>query len=172
MPRKIRYQGEILGACLQSTVLTLAGSQGLLQQLMNTHGLKTIEADKWYDLAMAVSMLQSIGQQVGEGTLNKIGQKAIETSPWPPEVNDVKSMLLSMDVAYKMNFRGSNIGGTTVTFDDDHSATMVFNAVTPCAFARGVVQAGARKFAPNAILEHGEGCVEKGDDACIWYITW
>lgn len=172
MARARNYEGEILGACLYSTVLTLGGSQVVLQQLLKNHGLKSIEHEKWYPINLALSMFHTVAQQVGERTLNSIGVKMVDTAAWPPEVYDVKSMLMSMDPAYKLNFRGPNIGGCSVTFDDDHSATVFFNAVTPCALARGVMLAGARKFAPNALLEHGESCVEKGTDHCIWYVTW
>lgn len=172
MARSRNYEGEVLGACLYSTVVVLGGSQVVLQQLLKSHGLKSIDHEKWYPINLALAMFHTVAQQVGERTLNSIGAKMVDTAAWPPEVSDVRSMLLSMDPAYKLNFRGPNIGGCSITFDDEHSATVMFNAVTPCALARGVVLAGARKFAPNALLEHGESCVEKGADHCIWYVTW
>jgi hypothetical protein len=172
MARARSYEGEILGACLQSTVLALGGSQVVLQQMMKVHGLTAIDPDKWYNLNMALSMFQTVGQQVGEATLQTIGIKMLDTAAWPPEVTDVRSMLLSMDAAYKLNFRGPKIGDCVVTFDDDHSATMVLTSVTPCPLARGVVQAGIKRFAPNALLEHSEGCMERGADNCTYFITW
>ena len=40
-----------------------------------------------------------------------VGKKMIETAPFPPIDRNIKSLLMSLDAAYRLNAEGPNIGG-------------------------------------------------------------
>lgn len=166
------FQGQYYGAALQAFVRGLGHSKIVIEQILKSHGLDRIDAEEWYDLNTARSIYYMIGKRVGERSLLTVGLQMIESAPFPPEVKDIRSVLLSLNEAYHMNVRGPEIGSIGCTFDDDHSAEIFFSTPFPCALSRGIVQGSAKKFMPAALLEHGVGCVDSGDTACTYYVTW
>ncbi len=167
------FQGQYHGAALLSFVHGLGHSQLLIEQLLKTHGLSRIEEAQWYDLNTARSIYHTIAQQVGERSLHAVGQRMIDAAPFPPEVKDIRSVLSSLDAAYHMNVRGPDIGSISCTFEDEHTATVVFATPFPCALCRGIVQGCAKKYVPAVLIEHGpDGCVDKGAASCTYFVTW
>ena len=167
-----RFQGQYHGAALQAFVRGLGHSKSLSEQILRSHGLERIDAEEWYDLNTARSIYYTIGKQVGERSLHAVGLQMIESASFPPEDKDIRSVLQSLDAAYHMNVRGLEIGSISCTFEDDHSAVILFGTPFPCALSRGIVQGCAKKFAAAALLEHGVGCVDQGAPACTYYVTW
>ncbi|HEY8379826.1 MAG TPA: hypothetical protein VIK91_25220 [Nannocystis sp.] len=167
------FQGQYLGAALRSFVLGLRQSEAIVQQILRHHGLEKIDENQWYDLNTARSIYYTVGEQVGERSLHAVGLEMIRTAQFPPGVDDLKSLLMSLDAAYRLNCRGPEIGRITCEFEDDHTALVVFATPFPCALSRGILQGCVKKFAGDAIIEHGpEGCVDRGDPSCCYQITW
>src|SRR5690606_2638467 len=122
-----------LGAALRSFVRGLSQSEAIVNQILLNHGLKEIDEKQWYDLNTARSIYYTVGKQVGERSLHAVGLQMISTAQFPPGIDDIKSVLKSLDAAYKMNCQGAEIGAITCDFEDDHSAMVVFATPFPCA---------------------------------------
>lgn len=167
------FEGTYSGAALNSFVLGLRQSEVLVKHILRAHGLESIDPTRWYDLNTARSIYYTVGEQVGERSLYGVGLQMIETAQFPPEIADVKSLLASLDVAYKLNCRGPEIGVITCEFEDDHAAIVTFATPFPCALCRGILHGCAKRFARDALIEHSAGgCVDKGAASCTYHVTW
>lgn len=168
-----QFDGEYHGAALRSFIRGLDKSQQLTQRILQSHGLDRIQDDQWYDLNLARSIYASVAREIGNRSLYNVGLKMIESAPFPPEINDVRSVLASLDAAYRMNVRGPDIGGITCTFTGDRSAVIVFSTPFVCALEHGIIQGCCRKFGARALIEHGpEGCRDEGRPSCTYRVTW
>ncbi len=167
------FQGQYFGAALHSFVKGLGPSEALIEQILRAHGLERIDPGQWYDLNTARSIYYTVGAQVGERSLHGVGLQMIESAPFPPGIEDIRALLQSLDRAYHMNVRGPEIGYIASEFDGEHTALVTFATPFPCALSRGILRGCARKFAPDALVEHGPGgCVDRGDSACTFHVTW
>lgn len=167
------FDGQYHGAALHSFIRGLGHSQQIVEQILHSQNMTGIDPDAWYDLNVARAIYMAIAKQVGERSLHAVGLKMIETAPFPPQINSVRTVLESLDAAYRMNVRGNNIGGITCTFDDERSALVVFSTPFPCALERGVVLGCCKKFGASALIEHGpEGCRDDGAPFCSYRVTW
>ena len=102
-----------------------------------------------------------------------VGKKMIETAPFPPIDRNIKSLLMSLDAAYRLNAEGPNIGGITTEFHDDTSATSVWTSMGPCPLNIGIIQGCCSKLGIHAIVEHAPGeCMDKGGASCTYHISF
>lgn len=168
-----RFQGQYAGAALQSFVRGLGQSEALVRQILRNHRLERIDPDAWYDLDVARSIYYTVGEQVGERSLHAVGLQMIDAASFPPAIDDIQSVLRSLDHAYRLNCRGPQIGEIRCELEGEGAALVTFATPFPCALTRGILQGCARKFAPDALIEHGpEGCVDQGHPECTFQVTW
>jgi hypothetical protein len=168
-----QYDGSYSGEALQTFLKGLRQSEGLIQEILREHNLTTIDPQQWYPLDVARGIYRSVAQRVGDNTLFGVGLEMIGSAAFPPGIHDVPSVLASLDMAYRLNARGPQIGGITCTFGDDSSATVVFTTPFPCALERGIVQGCCDRFNTPALLEHGSAeCRDRGDERCVYFVSW
>jgi hypothetical protein len=152
-------------------------------------GLLRMAPDEWVPQALWLRGFAEIGRAVGTGALFAIGLKIPECAIFPPHVTDVRTAIQSIDVAYHLNHRK----GGRVMFDPA-TGTMLegighygYAPVAgeprilskcsnpyPCDFDKGIITAMARRFAPNAWVDHVEPevCRKKGASSCAYLVTW
>lgn len=166
---------EYSGAALSSFVLAFENSDRILKKVLDEAGVDRIDPEGWYDYDWAISVFCKIGQVVGRGALIEVGRKMIETAVYPPGIHDIHTLLAGLDMAYQLNTRGPNCGNITCTFEDDHSATLVWGVKGPypCAFCWGILEGSCARYGVKALIEHGaDGCKDDGADVCIYHVTW
>ncbi|WAS94462.1 hypothetical protein [Nannocystis punicea] len=167
------FKGQYLGAALRSFVRALHQSEAVLRQILRNHGLERIDEEQWYDLNTARSIYYTVGAQVGERSLHGVGLQMIDAAQFPPGIDDIRAVLQSLDAAYRMNCRGPEIGAIICELEGDHTASVTFATPFPCALTRGILQGCARKFAPDALIEHSrEGCVDRNGPSCCFHVEW
>lgn len=152
-------------------------------------GLVKLADDEWISQATWLAGFEAIANAVGLGALYGIGLKIPECAIFPSWVTDVHSAIRSIDVAYHLNHRKNG----KVMFDPE-SGTMEegighygYAAIPgqrrilstcsnpyPCDFDKGIVTAMARRFAPDAWVDHiePENCRKTGSNRCIYSVTW
>ena len=161
------------GAALNSFLLGLGHAEALVHKLLRDPGVDPIDPNRWYDAAWAIQIYFAIGEQIGRGALIAVGKRMIETAPFPPGIADVKSVLLSLDAAYRLNVRGTGTGTITCEFDDDHNATLEWDTWGPCALNIGIIEGCCSRFGAHALIEHGAtGCMDHGATSCIYRVSW
>ncbi|HEU4407389.1 MAG TPA: hypothetical protein VFS43_19130 [Polyangiaceae bacterium] len=167
------FEGQYFGAALHSFVKGLSQSEALTEQILRSHGIDHVDPALWYDLNTARSIYYTVGKQIGERSLQAVGLQMIDSAPFPPGINDIKSVLQSLDHAYHMNVRGPEIGYISCDFEGEGNALVTFATPFPCALSRGILRGCARKFAPEALVEHGpDGCIDGGAASCTFHVTW
>lgn len=165
--------GQYHGAALNSFLLGLEHSRPLVQKILRDFGVEGIDPDRWYDAAWAIRIYYAIQDQIGPAAVIAVGKRMIETAPFPPGITDVRGVLLSLDLAYKMNARGPGTGGITVEFEDDHSAVSEWDSWGPCALNVGIIQGCCARFGTQALVEHSAGgCMDTGARSCVYHVSW
>ncbi|MCA9716473.1 MAG: hypothetical protein H6713_15220 [Myxococcales bacterium] len=166
-------EGRYNGAALNSFLLGLGHSDALVKKVLNDAGVDTIDPGRWYEINWAIGIYFAIAEQIGRAAIIAVGKKMIETAPFPPIDRNIKSLLMSLDAAYRLNAEGPNIGGITTEFHDDTSATSVWTSMGPCPLNIGIIQGCCSKLGIHAIVEHAPGeCMDKGGASCTYHISF
>lgn len=164
---------EYNGAALNSFILALGHSELIIKKLLADAGVDRIDPERWYDFAWASGLYYKIEAEVGRGAVIAVGRKMIETADFPPNIDGIQSLLMSLGHAYRLNARGPGIGEITCTIEDEHCATVVFTPKFPCALNIGIMEGACSRYGAQALIEHGAGgCMDHGAAACSYQISW
>jgi hypothetical protein len=164
---------EYSGAALNSFILALGHAQDVVQKILSDAGVERIDPERWYDFDWASAIYFKIGAEVGRGALVEVGRKMIQTAEFPPGIDSIPAVLMSLDAAYHLNARGPDIGEITTTLEDDHSATSVWSPRFPCALNVGILEGVCARHGARALIEHGAGgCIDDGGSSCTYHVSW
>ena len=178
---------EVNGQTILSIKKGLGQFAKTADEIFEAHGLGSIEPEGWYSQQKWLDCFKQIAAKMGEKTLFQIGTKIPESAIFPPEIKDAHGALSAIDIAYHMNHRlkgkvlfdptigkiSEGIGHYNYKKVDDKSGQISCPNPYPCAFDKGIIQAMARRFAPNAIVEHDNGdCRNKSNETCNYTIKW
>ncbi|KIG19187.1 hypothetical protein DB30_04652 [Enhygromyxa salina] len=163
---------EYNGAALNSFILALGHSEAIINKLLSDAGVDQIDPERWYDFGWASALYFKIEAEVGRGAIMEVGKKMVETAEFPPNIDGIQTLLMSLDHAYRLNARGPNVGKISCTIDDDHSAMLEFSPKFPCALHIGIIEGSCSRYGARALIEHADGCIDNGDPACTYYVSW
>jgi hypothetical protein len=164
---------EYNGAALNSFILALGHSESIIEKLLADAGVDRIDPERWYDYDWAVSIYYKIGEVVGRSALVAVGKKMIETAPYPPGIDSIETVLMSLGEAFRLNARGPDVGEVVCTLEDEHSATLDWSAKGPCALCMGILEGSCSRYGAKALIEHGAGgCKDTGASTCIYHVSW
>jgi hypothetical protein len=163
---------EYYGAALNSFVLAFGESDALVAKILADAGVDRIESDRWYDYDWAIAIYDRITEQVGRAAVAAVGRKMIETAVFPPGIDSVPAVLMSLGAAFRLNARGP-VGDIFTTLDDEYSATIVRTQKGPCALNIGIIEGGCVRYGAKPLIEHGTGgCQDRGDPTCTYHVSW
>jgi hypothetical protein len=185
---------EASGASLLAIVEGFKAFRSVAVKYMQAHNLilsrtGTLEPDKWYSMHDWISIYGDIAKEVGENVLFDIGEGVPKHAIFPPEINNIRIGIQSIDVAYHMNhrFRGQpmfnpatgvmlegigHYGYTEVP--GEKKIVSVCDNPYPCRFDHGILSSMAKRFEPRAVVVHDDkkGCRSRGGPSCTFVITW
>ncbi len=172
-PRGDPAPSGLTASLVNSFLLGLAHAEQLVQKILRDHGVDRIESGHWYPAAWAIGIYYSIEQQIGRSALIAVGRRMIETAAFPPGITDVRTVLQSLDAAYKLNARGPDTGNIICELEDDHSAVLEWDTWGPCALNIGIIEGVCSRFGADALIEHGaDGCMDRGARSCTYRVSW
>ncbi|MFO7562635.1 MAG: hypothetical protein R6X02_08315 [Enhygromyxa sp.] len=164
---------EYNGAALNSFIVALGHSEGVIQKLLNDAGVERIDPERWYDYEWAISIFYKIEKEIGRSALLAVGKKMIETAPYPPGIDSIATLLMSLGEAFRLNARGPEVGEVVCTIEDEHSAILDWSAKGPCALCMGILEGSCSRYGAKALVEHGaSGCKDHGAPTCIYHVSW
>ncbi|WP_239470144.1 hypothetical protein [Archangium violaceum] len=169
---------EVYGQSVQALVNAMEFLKLRAQRILASHGIETLQADKWYPMNSVLSSFNDILAQVGPHTTRAIGHAIPKSSVFPPAINSFESALLSLDQAYRMNHRGTgDIGSYRYVPGVGRTAQMVCDNPYPCDFDQGIMEALYDRFQPKGSIvlriEHDAvGCRAKGARSCSYRLKW
>ncbi|PRP91041.1 hypothetical protein ENSA5_58900 [Enhygromyxa salina] len=163
---------EYNGAALNSFILALGHSKGVVNKLLAAVGVDRIDPERWYDFAWASALYYKIEAELGRVAVMKVGRKMVEAADFPPNIDGIQTLLMSLDHAYRLNARGAGVGEITCVLEGEDGAVLTFTPRFPCALHMGIVEGSCSRYGEQALVEHGEGCMDKGDSACTYHVSW
>jgi hypothetical protein len=189
----IEVNGESLGATIDAfrqypTIVTKYLLKfGLVKEVNGK--AEAIDRSAWYPLDKWLACYHAIAKDVGLNSLYTIGKKIPENATFPAHINDIRSALSTLNIAYHLNHRKNGVPmfnpetGATLDgignvrcelSDNERRAVLVFENPYPCEFDRGLVSALANRFEPMAKTVHDNAapCRKKGGPSCTYVVTW
>lgn len=161
---------EVSGAAMLATIRGMGKD---ITPMLEAHGFTNVQPDAWYPQQSWLDVLREISAL---SDLVSIGMWIPETAVWPPEVDSIESALKSIDVAYHMNHRNGEIGHYQAEIVDDGHIRITCHNPYPSDFDYGIIYATAHKFLPEGmtftVIRADSPCRLKGDDMCIYDVTW
>lgn len=166
-------QREYSGAALNSFILALGHAHEVVHKILSDAGVERIDPERWYEFDWARSIYHKIGAQVGRGALIEVGRRMIQTAEYPPGIDDIPTLLMSLDVAYHLNARGPDIGEIRCIIEEQHCATLVWTPTFPCELNIGILEGSCARYGARALVEHGGGgCMNDGATSCTYHVSW
>lgn len=164
---------EYSGSALNAFVLAFGESNPIVKKILADVGLARIDPQAWYDYGLVTAIFLRIGEQVGRAAAMEVGRKMIEAAHFPPGIDSVQSVLMSLGAAFKMNLRGGDAGDILCTLEDEHSATIVRTQRGSCPFNIGIIEGCCARYGATPLIEHGTGgCQDEGAPTCTYHVSW
>ena len=140
------------------------------------HGIEEPDPDAWYPQTAELNALETIATELDPTILVRLGEQIPDLAEWPSPIAGVEEGLRTIDEAYRLNFRGGDIGSYRVTHVGDQTGTLECHNPYPCRFDRGVIRAVAKRHSPVEsfvfVEETGDACRRRGDDTCTYTVHW
>jgi hypothetical protein len=147
--------------------------------IFEANGFRDVDPDKWYPRAAWLAALREVAATVGSDALRSLGQHVPKTTVWPPDVTTVPDAIASINDAYHMNHRGSELGAYTFRQTGDHRGRVTSTTPYPCPFDVGIVEGVIREFSPTVtttalafVHEVSDTCRADGGEQCTYAVRW
>lgn len=168
---------EVHGKTVLLLIDTMGHFKRFAMQVLAKYGITEICEDGWFPQAAYLEVHKEFYTQVGPRTLKIIGKEVPGKVLWPPKIQTIEAALQSIDVAYRMNHRGGEIGSYQFESTGTRTATMVCHNPYPCPFDYGIIEGTAMKFAPKnarVVVKHDDAqpCRMNGGETCAYQISW
>lgn len=165
-------KNEYSGAALRSFIVALSDSQPTIDKLLADAGVDHIDADAWYDYDWAAGIFFEIEAKLGRAAVARVGRSMIEAAIYPPELDDLRSLLSGLGRWYALNVRGPDVGTITVEWEDEHTALIDSTTGGPCSIMSGIIEGACARYRVTPLIEHGTSCKEAGAPTCIYRVSW
>ncbi len=168
---------EVNGQTVLSVVEGMGSFKYKALKILEENGIADPQPGNWYSQQSWLDAFRAISDSIGGATLSQIGKQIPENADWPPDVDSAEKALASIDMAYHMNHRNGEIGRYNFETTGERSGIMTCNNPYPCDFDRGLVEAAAKKFAPEGAIvkvrhDDSKPCRNHGTDSCTYIIDW
>ena len=173
---------ELSGGHLQAIIKAFpAGTEKIAIGMLEAKGLQDPNPNNWYKLQPVLDLMKDLYETFNPSMLTRMGYQVAKIVELPPQWNSIEIALKELDIGYKMNHRGGEIG--SYSFEDLGNigglrrGRMTVKTHWPCEYEIGLIQGLADRFkAPEseAIVrkEDKVTCRKLGADACIFLVSW
>ncbi|MBI5958326.1 MAG: hypothetical protein HY866_06320 [Chloroflexi bacterium] len=170
---------EYLGQVLMDFQNAVEGES--IHSIFKKHGLTNIQPQAWYPAQMFINILNDMKESRTMQMLDfvSIGMKQVENAVMPPGLAQLPliDILRSMDTAYQMNNRGTDIGEIRCEVIDAHHVRLIFRVPQPDDIWYGVCYGYMRRLAPEGThftvyYDEHQPRREDGGEITIIHISW
>jgi hypothetical protein len=149
-------------------------------------GVVVVDPSAWYPLDAYLRALTRFSQEMGDSVVHQIGMSIPKHVQWPPNITDIKTFTLAMDMGYHMSHRRhgqvmgdpatgrimEGIGHYLARSRPDGFMEIEADNPYPCAFDRGVLFGAMRVLNVVGAIIHDEShpCRKRGSKACVYVV--
>ncbi len=150
--------------------------------IFEQHGLVNLDPDAWYpaqawlDVLNAVSVSGS-GQSMFDFV--SIGIRQLELAAVPPGFEDLPLVdaLCAIEDAYRLNYRGSDIGGIVAEVIAENHVRLIIRSFEPDDLWYGNIYGFMRRFAPGNVrfkvaYDPDLPRRDQGGEVTVLHVTW
>jgi len=149
-------------------------------EILAKNNIENPQPENWYKQTDWLRAFKEISQKIGENTLFSIGKSIPENAIFPSTIDNLEKALASIDIAYKQNHRGGEIGYYKLASYDEAKKEAVMECFNPypCHFDRGIITTMTRKFAPLhavetfVVVDNSKPSRLTGSDTSWYIINW
>jgi hypothetical protein len=169
---------EIKGQSIMAVVAAMSIVQKRALKILAQQGITPLESERWYPLESFLEVFRAIQAEIGLNTIKAVGRKIPENAMFPPNIVTIEDGFRSIDVAYRMNHRGTgNIGGYHYSRTGERTAQMLCDNPYPCPMDEGLLESIGGRFRPQDSIwvrvEHQPGgCRKDGAASCTFNLSW
>lgn len=171
---------EVSGEAVLAVVNALEAGKGTRLKILSKHGIVNPQPHEWYSQEAWLNAFKEISETFGIHTLFAIGEAIPENAIFPPEIDNLRKSLDSIEIGYHLNHRGGEIGHYTLAeFNETkRSAIIICNNPYPSEFDRGIITTMTRKFVPgdsvifDVQLDTTKETRLQGGNSCTFVVTW
>lgn len=149
---------------------------------LRARGLEHIEPDQWYPLQDYLDVLNDMADRAGGGAMMdfvSIGMKIAETSPFPPEFDELPfaDVLVASNTAYQMAHRNGDVGYTHAEKVAAGHVRLTMRMPYPSDLSYGVNWGMCRRYLPagtqfTVTYDEDLPRFEEGGDETVIHIRW
>lgn len=163
------------------SILLIVNGMGAFREtaikMLAEKGIQRIQPEKWYLQQAFLDALMAVAEKVGEEILFSAGKTFSNQLNWPRQINTPEKALAYIDVAYRLNHRGREIGSYRYDKTGAESGKMVCTNPYPSEFDRGLILGVLRKFAPEGstafvMLDEKVPGRKQGAESCTFLVFW
>ncbi|WP_224363420.1 hypothetical protein [Hyalangium versicolor] len=169
---------EVNGQAIMAVVAAMSITQNRALKMLAAQGIAPLEKERWYPMDKFLVVFEAIGKEIGPNTIKAVGRKIPENAIFPPNIQAIEDGFRSVDMAYRMNHRGTgSIGGYRYSQVGPRTAQMLCDNPYPCSLDEGLLEALGERFRPVDSLwvrvEHQPGsCRKSGAASCTFNLSW
>ena len=169
---------EIIGQAILDFGEAVGSEQ--FQVFFERNGLVDIQPDRWYPAQKWLDVLNDIAD-TGSAMFDfvSIGIRQLELAVIPPEFDAMPliDILKNLEEAYRLNYRGADIGSITVELVDDKHVKVIIRSFEPDHLWYGNLHGLMRRFAPKGLdytitYDSDVPRREEGGDVTIIHVKW
>lgn len=169
---------EMIGVSIADYKHAVRGEE--VHEYFAGHGLAHPDPDTWYPLQTLLDVFNDLNARGGAMfDFISVGMNVIENMVLPPNIESIPAVEIFQmaDVIYKMNNRGSNIGGLTCDVVNDHSIIMTYITPLPDHLWYGIAYGFARRLLPKgthitAYFDEHVVQRDEGGEKTVIHIKW
>ncbi len=126
----------------------------------------------WYPMLPWITALNELFDYLGPNIIYQFGQSVPYKVLWPQDIEGIHNALRSINKAYHLNHRGTDIGKYEYSILDTNAGKLTCGSPYPKYFHRGLIQSTVLKYQQNSSVTPNVIITESNSDENTYIIEW
>lgn len=138
-----KVRGETVNPCIEGVMSVF---QDRMRAILDDHGIEQPDPqpEEWYPYDKFVTILEVVGEDVGENAQNKIGEATPKFFDWPPSATDPESAFEALVTIFDENHKAVS-GKYSFETPDEDVARVTSSTEYPEEWEKGLLKGTAEE---------------------------